>query len=135
MDALLLIFVAIYVVAATLSVWAGSLVRRFLRENSSIADVATLERFKALARQNMRFALLQIALLSTGIILGILLLFRHGLLALIPIVITNVLLTVLAKSLGPSEKAARSLPAATPDLLEQCQRVSQSWVSRALPDF
>jgi hypothetical protein len=134
MDTFLLVYAAIYVVAIPLSLWAGRQTRRFLREHTSIADTATLERFKAMARQNMKLALLQILLLGAGVVLGIVLLFREGLLALIPIVITNVLLTALAKYLGPFEKAARSLPA-TPELREQYRRVSTSWVSRALPDF
>lgn len=135
MKAIAIAYAVVYLLAILLSGWVGIEVRRFVKETASIADPETLERFKAIARRNMRLALLQAVFLLTGIILGIVLIVAHGMTALVAVLATNAVLIAVSKYLGYFEKQARSLPAATPALEAEHQRVSKVWVSRMLPDF
>jgi hypothetical protein len=135
MKSVAIAYAVIYGLAILLAAWGGGEVRRFLRQTPRIADPAALERFKSMARRNMRFALGQIVLLLTGILVGMILILVQGLTALLPVLLTNGVLVAAGKSLSRFEKRARSLPAATPALAEEHRRVSESWVRRLLPDF
>jgi len=135
MKALAIAYAIVYLLAILLSGWVGIEVRRFVKETTSIADPETLERFKAIARRNMRLALVQIVFLGSGLLLGIVLIVVHGVPALLVVLATNAVLIAISRYLGHFEKLARSLPAATPALEAEHQRVSKVWVSQMLPDF
>lgn len=130
-----LLYAMIYVWAIGGAFWTGSQVKRFLATTPSITDLAALERFKALARQNMYLALVQIVVLVTGFVLGLILIFRHGLIGFLVVMATNLLVIVISKQNVASEKQARTLSAATEELAREHRRISESWVKKPLPDF
>lgn len=130
-----LAYAGIYVCAIVLSLCSGIHVKRFLKATACITDEQSLSRFKRIARCNMYMALVQIAILVSGVIIGLLLIFRHGLPGLIVVLLTNAVVFVLGKLLSKLETAARSLPAASEYLAQQHRQVSETWVKKALPDF
>ena len=132
---LILAYAVIYAWALVFSLLCLSRVKGFLNTTPTIADEQSLERFKALARFNMRMALVQILVFLAGIITGIVIILRYGFLGLVGVMAVNGVLLVLGLYMWGFEKRARSLPAATEDLAEQHRRISETWVKKALPDF
>jgi hypothetical protein len=130
-----IIYAVIYGLAIALSSWAIVDVKSFLRSTPGIADARSLERFKAIARINMYLALFQIVLLTAGLITGIVLIVRYGSLGMVAVLLTNGMVFAMGKHLGSLEKAARALPSASEELGQQHRRISETWVSKALPDF
>jgi len=130
------VFCGIYGGAILVSLWGGFSVRSFLARHSSISDRRALDAFKVLARWNMYLALLQIGVMGTGFVLGVLLILRFGALrGLGAILVANGIVLGLGMVFKPYEVRARSLPAATPELAAEYAHVSETWVHRPLPDF
>lgn len=130
-----LLYAVVYVWAIGATFWAGGQVKRFLASTPSIGNHAALERFKALARRNMYLALIQIAVLLAGLVLGVILIFRHGLVGFLVVLATNAILFVVSKQNIGFEKRARALSAATEELGREHRRISDAWVKKPLPDF
>jgi hypothetical protein len=129
-----ILFAALYVVAAAMSLWSRSQVVAFLETTPSIRSSADLERFKELARLEMYLALAMIALLVTGLIIGLVLIREHGAIALLPVLLVNGVVLVLGVFHKGVEERARGLP--TADGLETDYRhICYSWNKKALPDF
>ncbi len=130
-----IVFGAIYVVAAGLSLWSRSRIGAFLVETRSIADQRAMERFKALVRLQMYLALAMIVLLVSGMLVGLVLITRHGLLGLAVVLVANAVILGLGLFHKQAETRLKALPAATEDLADEHQRVCASWTGKPFPDF
>jgi hypothetical protein len=128
-------FVIVYLAILGLSSYVFLQTGRFVKAHPTIDSETTLERFKDLARINMRLALVLLPLYGIGILLSMVLAFRHGLVGLLAVLGANGLLGMLGVLGMGVEKKARSLPASSEALRQEHQRVSESWVKKALPDF
>lgn len=129
------LYALVYLWAIGVAIWAGSRVKGFLATTPSIADRSSLERYKDLARSNMYVALIQIAVLLVGLVLGLILMFRYGLVGFLVVLATNAILLVVSKQNMGSEKQARALSAASEELAREHRRISETWVKKPLPDF
>lgn len=130
-----LFFVAIYVVAAVGSLWSWARIRGFLAETPSIRNDADLDRFKALARLQMYLALSMIVLLVTGMIVGLVLITRHGPSVLLVIILVNGVVFGLGMLHKKGEERSRNLRTGSESLASEYRRVCESWVKRPTPDF
>lgn len=130
-----LLFGAIYLLAAALLLWSLSQVKRFLAETPDIGDDVSLEGFKALARRQMYLALVGIVLLMAGMLVGLAVIARHGLLGLVVVILTNMLVLGLGMVHKKAEVRARSLPTGSEALAREYRRISETWLKKALPDF
>jgi len=135
MDTTLALFLACYVVLLAITAWGHREIRAFLDGTPAIADSQALERFKQVARHNMYGALVQIPLGIVGLLAGLGLVVRHGLVGLAWVLAANGLLYALAKQMKALELRARSLPASSTELQRQHQHIGEVWVKRPLPDF
>jgi membrane protein required for beta-lactamase induction len=129
------LFGAIYAFAAAVMLWSLTQLNRFLAETRDIGDEVSLERFKALARVQMYLALVGAAFLTAGMLAGIAVIARHGLLGLLVVILTNMLILGLGMYHKKVEARTRSLQAASDALAKEYQRISGTWVKKALPDF
>ena len=129
------VFALIYVVAAGLLLWSRGTLNSFVEETRRIRDSSAMERFKALARTQMHLALLMAGLLTSGMVVGFVLVSRYGLAGLGVVVLTNLVVVGLAVLNKKVEARVRNLPTASDDLARELQRVSESWEKKALPDF
>ena len=130
-----ILFGVVYAAAALLSLWSMGRLKGFLAATRSIADRASLGRFKQLARLQMHLALAMIGLMGVGLITGMMLIPRHGLPGLGLVLAANVVVLGLGLYHKKVEVQARTLPTASPELAEEYGRVSETWVKKALPDF
>jgi hypothetical protein len=129
------LFAAIYLVAAAVSLWSRAQVHGFLAETPSIRDATDLERFKELARLQMYLALSMIVLLVTGMIIGLVLLKRHGLPVLYVVILVNGVVFGLGMFHKKGEERARNLQTGSESLASEYRRVCEAWVKKATPDF
>lgn len=129
------LFVLVYVIYAAVALWSLGQVRSFLAQTPTIADARSLERFKALARAQMYLALFVIAALGAGMILGLVLITRHGLLALAVVLVVNALVFGFAMYFKTFEAKARNLRAGSEALEREYRQVSQTWMKRPFPNF
>ena len=129
------LFIVVYGVIFGLSAYAFAQTARFVRQYPTIDNARTLEAFKVLARSNMKLTLVLMPLYGVGILLTIVITLRHGLPGFLGALAVNGILGVFGMYGMSLEKKARSLPAATEELRREHQRVSESWVKKALPDF
>ncbi len=130
-----ILFAAIYVIAAAVSLWSRAQVHGFLAETPSIRDAADLERFKELARLQMYLALSMIVLLVTGMIIGLVLLKEYGASALYVVILVNAVVFGLGMFHKKGEVRARNLRTASEALTTEYRRVCEAWVKKATPDF
>jgi uncharacterized membrane protein len=128
-------FGAIYVLTAAVMLWSLTQLNRFLTETRDIGDEVSLERFKALARVQMYLALCGIVLLTVGMLAGIAVIGRYGLLGLLVVILTNMLMLGLGVYHKRVEVRTRSLQAGSEVLAKEYQRISETWLKKALPDF
>jgi hypothetical protein len=130
------IFGVLYAWAILASLWTGFSAWRFLSKHRTISDERALKDFKSLARWNMYFALVQLGVLVSGSIVGILLIVKYGLIkGLVSVLVANGIVLGLGKVFKSLEDRARSLPAATGELAAEHRRVSETWIRKPLPDF
>ena len=132
---ILVVFGVLYAVAAAMLLWSRTELGRFLAETPRIADDASLDRFKVLARRQMHLALALIAVLGAGIIVAMMVISRYGLAGFALVLITNVVVLGLGLFHKRIEVRARTLPAGSDALGQEYRRVSESWTKKALPDF
>lgn len=130
-----LLFALIYVAAGVVLVIGRSGLVRFLDETPAIRDTRGMGRFKAMARTQMRLALGQAALLTTGMVVGLILVVRSGLLGLLVVLAVNGLVIGLAFFNKKIETRVRNVPTATDELTREKERIIQTWEKKALPDF
>lgn len=129
------LFVVIYVVALMVSLSSRASLSRFLDENRSIRDSRALERYKAMARTQMRLALAMAALLTAGMVAGLILVVRYGLVGLLAVLLANAVVIGLGVLHKKIETRVKALPAGSDELASEMRRVSQTWEKKALPDF
>ena len=127
-------FAAIYVIAAAVSLWSRGQVARFLEGTPALRGTTDLERFKSLVRVEMHLALAMIVLLVTGLATGLVLIRRHGIAALLPVLLVNAVVLGLGLFHKGVEEKARNLRTAE-GLDEEYRRVCHTWTKKALPDF
>ena len=127
-------FAAIYVIAAAVSLWSRGQVTRFLEGAPALRSTTDLERFKSLVRMEMHLALVMIVLLVTGLATGLVLIKRHGIAALLPVLLVNAIVLGLGLFHKGVEEKARNLRASE-GLDEEYRRVCHTWTKKALPDF
>lgn len=130
-----ILFGVVYGLTAAVSLWSLSQLKRFLAETRTIADEACLARFKALARLEMYLALAVIVLMVAGIVVGIAVISRGGLLGFATVILANLLLLGLGLYHKRVEVRTRSLQAGSEALAAEYRRVSETWTKKALPDF
>jgi hypothetical protein len=130
-----ILFAAIYVIAAAVSLWSRTQVHAFLAETRSISSTADLERFKELARLQMYLALSMIVLLVTGMIVGLVLVKRYGVSALLVVIVVNGVIFGLGMFHKKGEERARRLRTGSEALATEYRRVCETWVKKATPDF
>ncbi len=128
--------VAIYVGAILVPWWSLLQLNRFLAETSAIADVACLDRFKAVVRVQMFLALVYMAVFNVGVVFGSLaLVSRHGMQGLVIMLLLNTVLFFFGRYHKRVEVKTCSLECASLDLAKEYQSVGKTWVKKALPDF
>ncbi len=129
-----ILFGAMYVLAAAVSLWSLGQLKAFLAATPSIADDPGLGRYKELARVQMYLALAMIVLLGVGFLAGIAIMSRHGLSGVGLVLGANVAVLALALHHKRVEARVRGLTASDA-LADEYRRVSETWVKKALPDF
>lgn len=127
-------FAALYVTAAAVSLWSRAQVVEFVNDTPRIGGTSDLERFKALARMEMYLALGMIVLLVSGLVVGLLLIFRHGIAGFLAVLLANGIVLGLGAFHKGVEDRARNLPASE-GLEAEYRRVGRVWTRKALPDF
>ena len=128
------LFAAIYMVAAAVTLWSRTQVGAFLADTRSIATEADLDRFKELARLEMYLALTLIVLLGAGIITGLVLVKRYGIMGLLVVILVNVVVFGLGMFHKGAEDKAKNLQA-TDALKTEYRRVCYAWAKKVLPNF
>jgi len=115
----------------------GSRLQEFLQSTPRIASRKDLDRFKELARSQMRSALLQAVLLPIPIIA-----YTTGILRrILPpsdfiwILLCSIPLILTALRIRRDEQQVWTLPAADQELEKEKEHVVHSWRFRMLPDF
>ena len=129
-----ILFAAIYLIAAAVSLWSRARVTGFLAETPSIRNGTDLERFKELARLEMYLALAMIVLLVTGLATGLVLVQRYGVVGLLAVLFVNAVVLGLGLFHKGAEEKARSLRTAEA-LDTEYRRVCYAWNKKALPNF
>lgn len=132
---LIVVYIGLHVWAIAGAVWTRRQVSKFLANHAQISNSVDLDEFKHLARRNMFLALVQLAGLIAGVLIGVVLIWRYGLVALAGVLLANGVLFAMGRLGSRLEEQVRSLPAESPELQAEHQRISESWVKKALPDF
>lgn len=127
-------YIALYALAIVASFWVINDVSKFLAAHPRIDSTGDMEAFKALARRGMYFALVQIAVLGAGILIGLFYLTRQGCTGLLVLLLANGALLAVGLWGKKVEERVRSIPTAD-ELAAEYEHVCRSWVKKALPDF
>jgi hypothetical protein len=128
-------FVAIYALHAAVTLWSLAQLRRFLAQTPRITDEASLERYKDLVRTQMYLALVVMGMLAAGLVIGLMLIRRHGIVGFAVVLGINAWIFVLGMYHRSWELRARRLEAASEALAGEHRRVSDVWVKKPRPDF
>jgi hypothetical protein len=111
-----------------------AVLKSFLAGTPVINSTIDLQNFAAMVRRHMLQAVLQIALLGAGLILGLYLLARHKV-GLPQIIVLNGLIFAAGMLGKPLEERARSLKVLDPLLEERYRAICTTWVKKPFPDF
>ena len=111
------------------------ILNNFLDKNIIINDQTALNEYKSSVRQCMYISLVIILIIVIATCISIALMFYKGFFASVSFIIFRLLLNGFGKEAMELEKKARALDCANSDLEEQYQRISHTWVKKALPDF
>jgi hypothetical protein len=109
-------------------------IKKFLDLTPAIATVSDLENFKQVVRKNMYLALVQIAVLGAGCLVGMYGLFI-GSIDLVTVIILNAIIYIFARFLKKLEVASRSLTVTDQLLENEYKTVGNIWLKNALPNF
>ncbi len=131
---LITIYSLIYLFASIVTIVLANKAQHFKDRHPAIDGAASLEAFKALARVNMYFALIQIGVLLAGMAVGGVIIFLHGATGFLFVMATNAILLLLSFRNKKIETEVRSLTASD-ELRAEYERACHSWVKKALPDF
>lgn len=130
-----IIGIALYAMVIALGIYLRLETVRFLAKHATIADVASLEDFKNLARRNMKAVYPFIAAILLGMALSAQLIIHDPLFGFVTFLILNGLVVWSGLSLRKVENRARELPCPDPTLAATYQRIAQSWLSDPWPRF
>jgi hypothetical protein len=131
----IIIGLALYGVVIALNIYFRLETVRFLANHEAIADLASLEDFKNLARRNMKAVFPLIAAILVAMALSAQLIIHTPLLGFVTFLLVNGLLVWSALALRKVENRARQLPCPDANLAAPYQRVTKSWLSHPWPDF
>ena len=120
---------------AAILLWGRHEATTFLASHSVINSVPAMEAFKRLARRNMIGALIFIPLGLVSIVWSVYLGFRLGLVGVAVVLAVQIPLFALGRNLKKYETRARSMGSSDATLAEEHQRISETWVKKAVPDF
>jgi hypothetical protein len=133
----LFLIVLLPMLGAISSVYHGRALQKYVSSTKRIEDMAGLARFQQLVAQQMRGALLQLALLTTplalyfiGILTG-----RLRLSDIAFVIIPAVVLLAIGYLFKKVEAEACRIQAVNEDLDEQRLAVIKRWKTSALPDW
>ena len=118
-----------------MTVWSLGQIRQFLAATPRISDEAALRRYKDFVRVQMHLAIFVMLLLAPNLLLCMLIAGRHGGLGLGIVLAASAVLIALGQYHKRWELRARALDAATEELKQEQQRVTNSWRKRLFPDF
>ncbi|MDJ0733278.1 MAG: hypothetical protein QNJ47_04190 [Nostocaceae cyanobacterium] len=127
-------FIALYSYGVWALLHAGNEINNFLKRHQKIIDEQVLEEYKSLVKRNMYMALVQIFVLVSGTIMGLIIMVRNGGAGLIILIIGNLSIIITAEGIRTLETKVRSLPCAE-HLAKQYKRVNRVWVKQAFPHF
>ena len=131
------LIVVLPILGAISAVYHGRALQRYVSKTKRIDDMAGLARFQQVVAQQMRAALIQLALLTTPLALyfiGILT-DRLWLGDIAFVVIPAVVLLAIGYLFKKVEAQACRVPAVNEDLDEQRMAVIKRWKTSALPDW
>ncbi len=135
---LLKVVLAALPLLATLNqVLHGALLGEFIDRVPRIEDEAHLRQLRELVRRQMRAALLQIALLTTPIVVYVAA-FATGVLRPVDslyVLLPGIVVLGAGLTFRGVERRVRRLPAATPELERERDHVVAVWTSRLRPDW
>jgi len=109
-------------------------IRSFLANTRMISSTMDLDNFKRLVRRQMFQALLQMALLGAGLVLGIYALVKEEA-GLLLILVLNAVIFASGQMGKGFEERARSLKVSDPLLESRYKAVCHTWVHKPFPDF
>jgi hypothetical protein len=135
MNSLILLFLSCYVLMELLQAWSTYEAKHFLRTTTSIGGAAELDRFKVLARRDMRLALLLIPIWLVALIAGFVIINRYGALGLAAVLAANTISIVSSRAQKRYVVRARGIEAVSTDLQREKERVIHTWLKRPFPDF
>ncbi|MCD4846953.1 MAG: hypothetical protein K8R76_02035 [Candidatus Aegiribacteria sp.] len=112
-------------------------IRSFLSQDSSIRTYQNLENFKSMVRKQMYQALLQLVILGTMTVIGIvgMLVGKLNFSGTLLFLTLNVINIFAGKWGKGFEKKARSLKVESPNLLDEYKSVCRTWFRKPFPDF
>lgn len=132
---MIIVFLVLVAAQACLVLWATFEARRFLREHPVIDGPPSLEAFKAMARRNMRGALVLIVCGVASLVVAVFLVNAHGSPGLAIVLGAYAVHGLLSVYLVRLERRARELECPDAALREDHQAVGMSWRKKMLPDF
>lgn len=112
-------------------------IRSFLSQDSSIRTYQSLQNFKIMVRKQMYQALLQLIILGTMTVIGIVGIFTgklnfNGTLLFLLLNVINIFAGKWGKGF---EKKVRSLKVEDQNLLDEYKTVCRTWFRKPFPDF
>jgi hypothetical protein len=132
---MLLLYILLNIAALLLCFYAKKQLDDFLGAHPSIGSQRDISDLKRLARAQMHMALLQLALLGTALIVGLVLIWSGGVKMLLLVLLANGVVFIAARLVKPTEARVQSLQCATPELAEAQRRIVTTWKNKPLPDF
>jgi fatty acid desaturase len=115
----------------------GTRLKRFLDQVKMLQSSHDIELLKAVAKEQMYAALVQIPVLAIPAIL-----FGFGIVTgnlsgsdLLLIIVPMLAVLLVGLTFKPVEKAVQSLPAADEELARQRDEIVTTWMKKALPDW
>jgi hypothetical protein len=128
-------FIGLVSLRVILLIYSRSEFVRFLRYHQTITDESTLENFKSLARRSMYLSLVRLVCIYLEFLLAFVILFRFGVIASITVIAILYLVFILLKSIGEIEKKVMGMPCADERLNSMRNKICETWLKKALPDF
>lgn len=132
---MILIYFLISATLLSLFLFGFMEVSRFLHSCTSISSTIQLSLFKDLARRNMYAALCYLILAIPWMAIGMYLIWTLGGTGVLIVLSMSLLGYFLGRKLKKLESQARNLECFDEGLNREYQRVCESWIKKALPDF
>lgn len=128
------VFIIMFFIAVANGFFSYFRIKGFLSGTKMIADRHDLEKFKDMARTQMKMALAQIGIQSIMLITGLYGLIM-GSISLLLILLLNGIIIVLSLFFKKGEKLAQSLKTDSMELEKEYRDICTSWMNKPLADF